>query len=109
MFRTDNCGRSVIFFKCFIDNQIAITEVLCHRASRIWSWMLNVWPVYIAAREFQIGFDRFTSVVGISNDQTTDDVHLVSMDVIDGFNRGVAFLTVFALCVLRNGTQKREI
>src|SRR5262249_35656230 len=64
------CG-AVVFFQALVDHQVAIAEVLSHRRSRIRRGMLDIGPIDMPAREFQVGIYGFASVVGIAHDQSS--------------------------------------
>ena len=73
-----------------IHDQSLLAEVFRHGRARIRRGMLNVRPVHVAAREFEVGFDRLARVVGIADDQAADHVHLVAVQVVDSLQRGIA-------------------
>src|SRR5262245_7542373 len=89
---THHGSRAVIFLKLFIDDKTLVAEVFRHRSARIWSWMLNVWPIDESPREFQIGLDGFLCVIRIPDNQAADHVHFVLMHVLNRFNRRIAEL-----------------
>jgi hypothetical protein len=109
VFRPHDRCRPVILLELFINDQISFTEIFRHRSSRIRRRMLNVRPIHIAPREFEIGFNGFLCVVGIANDQATHHVHPVLMDVINGFDGGIAPLTTFPLCVFAVSPRKSSV
>src|SRR5690242_729651 len=72
--------------------------------------MLDVWPIDIAAREAEISLDRLPGIVGIADDEASDNVHLVAMDVVDRLQRGIPnFLAAISQNILRVSAQELEI
>ena len=72
--------------------------------------MLDIWPIGIAAREAQVSFDRFASVIRIADDQPAYNVHLIAMDVLDGLQCCVPDLLAFgSQRILRTCAQELEI
>src|SRR5215471_18985904 len=72
--------------------------------------MLNIGPIDIASRKFQVGVDGFSRVVRIAHDQPAHHVDLVAMEVVDSTDGGIAgVLTVLAGAILGAGAQELQI
>src|SRR6266567_4781039 len=76
-------SRTVILLDPFICDQPSLAEMLGHGCTRIRRGVLDVWPIYIAARECEVGLNRLLSVVRITDNQPSHNVHSVSMQALD--------------------------
>ncbi len=83
-------GGAVLFLKPLIHNQPLLAEFLGHGCARIRRWMLNIRPVHITAGKFEIGFNRLARIARAADDQSAHHIHLVAMQIIDGFQCCIA-------------------
>src|SRR5207248_11574824 len=81
-----------------------------HRRAGIGRRMLDVWPVDVSPSEIEVDFDRLPRVVWIANDEATDNVHAVAVQMVDGLDARVPDdAASFAAHILRAGAKKGEI
>ena len=105
----NNSRGSVVLLEIVVHDQAERAKIRSHRRARIWRWMLDVGPVDIAACEFEIGFDGFRSVAGISDNQSADDIHLVAVEVVHRLQRGIADdVSLLALLIFGSSAEERE-
>ena len=72
--------------------------------------MLNVGPIDVPLREFEVRFDRLARVVGIAHDQPADDEHAMGVQMADRIDAGVPHgAAVVAECIFGAGAQKPQI
>src|SRR4030095_12461506 len=89
------CRRTVVVLRIVVDDQSAATKILSHRRARVRGRMLNVGPVDVMPRKFEIGLDRFARVVRVADDETADDIHFIPVKGFDGFQGVIASLAAF--------------
>src|ERR1017187_6104279 len=101
---------AVIFLEPLTHDQALIAEILRHGCAGGRSRVLNVRPVHVTACKFEVGFDRLACVARTANDQPADHIHLVAVQVTNGFQSGISrVLAVRALRVLSGGAQKFQV
>src|SRR5579864_2396374 len=72
--------------------------------------MLNVGPVNIAPGKLQVGFNGFTRVIRIADDQSAHNQHFVLVQIVDGLERGVAVVVpVGPVCVLGLSAEESQV
>ena len=78
----DRC-RSIVFLEPVVDDESASLEILRHRRTGVRRRVLNVRPVDVPPGEREVGLDRFPRVIRIPDDQPADNIHPVSMQVLE--------------------------
>ena len=69
--------------------------------------MLDVGPIDVTPREFQIGLDRLTRVFRIADDEPADNIHFVPVDSLYGLDGGIANVSsLFTPRVFGTGAQE---
>ena len=86
----DDGGGAVVLLQVFIFDEAETAKLVGHRGSRVRRGVLDVGPVDILAGEGEVGLDGLGGVVGAADDEASDDVHLVAMEVFDGLECCVA-------------------
>src|SRR5215469_3595014 len=76
-------GRAIVLFEMVVHDQAALLEIVGHWCTRVWRGMLDIGPVDVLTSERKIGFDRFARVIGIADDQSSDYIHPMAMQIID--------------------------
>ena len=89
VFASHHGGGAVVFFHSITRNQALFAQPFGHRSAWIGCWMLYVRPIDITLGEMQVGLDRFSRVRRIPDNQSANHIHLISMNVFDGFDRRV--------------------
>ena len=79
--------------RALVDDQPAFMKIFRHGCARVRRGVLDVGPIDVTAREFQIGLDRLTRVSGIADDEPADNIHFVPVEGVDGLDGGVANLS----------------
>src|SRR5439155_17806710 len=93
-----------------VDDKTLLSKIRGHGCARIWRWMLDIRPIDIAARKFEICFNGFRRIVRVSDDQTADDEHFVFADVMDGLQGCIAHdASMAALFILGSGAEKSQV
>src|SRR5712692_2008119 len=111
---TDTCsvhrGGTVVLFQSLIHDQAALAKILSHGRTRIGRGVLDVRPVHVVAGEVEVSLNGFKGVLRVPDDQSTDYVHLVLVQPVNGSQRGIAgVVSVVARRVLGGGTQELEV
>src|SRR5215472_938521 len=98
MLSADHSSGPVVLFQIFIHNQPSLVKILGHGRSGIRRWMLDVWPINIAAGEGEVCFDRFTRVPWVADNQTPYDIDLIAVQQVDSPDGSIAGITSVCTC-----------
>jgi hypothetical protein len=71
--------------------------------------VLDVRPIHISPREREIRFNGLKCVIGIANNQPSNHVHAISVEIIDRAHRGVVGVTIPVLSNSILGSSAQEL
>jgi|GEM_PF-4350661 len=93
-----------------VDDEPLVAKLFGHRRARIRRRVLDIRPVDVLTGKRKIRFDRFDGIIWAPENQPAYDEHLIAVQVVDGFERGIPNLfSMFALRVFRRGIEEGKV
>src|SRR5437867_4044201 len=112
---THDSRGSIVLLEAITHDQVSLVKITRHRGARIRCWMLDVRPVDKPPGKFEVTPDGLSGVIGVSDNQSADNKHPVSMKVLNRLERGVAddlsvlTLLVFGSCAKEGQSRIQDV